>query len=142
MNKDYELMEASLLASGDSYDGMAAELFDHYIADHPQYAAVFLNTEAARERMTRETLEAMVGQAAGEWWVDSTVVNFIDLHHNYADFTPEDYSEWFTLVIQTMARRTGSNWPKGASAAWHRQADVLVEKVAEVGRNAKVPLRN
>lgn len=138
---DQELLESSLLALGDRYEGMAAELFDRYIATHPQFAHAFMNPEAAQERMTRETIEAMVGQAAGEWWVESTVINFIDLHHNYDDFTPEDYSEWFTLVIQSMAERAQDDWPKGASTAWHRQAYALVEKIAEVGRNAEVPLR-
>ncbi|MEH6828159.1 hypothetical protein [Parasphingorhabdus sp.] len=138
---DAQLMEASLEALGDRYDGMAAELFDRYIADHPHYAPVFLNPEAARERMTRETLEAMLGLAAGEYWVDHAVTNFIDLHHNYADFTPQDYADWFALVTGTMARRAGADWPAGASAAWQRQADGLVAKVAAVERNQEVPVR-
>jgi len=138
---DAQLMEDSLEALGDRYDGMAAELFDRYIADHPQHAPVFLNPEAARERMTRETLEAMLGLAAGEYWVDHAVTNFIDLHHNYADFTPQDYAAWFALVTETMARRAGRDWPAGASAAWQRQADGLVAKVAAVERNQEVPVR-
>lgn len=141
MPSDSALMEASLAALGDRYDGMAAELFDRFIADHPHYAPVFLNPEAARERMTSETLEAMLGLAAGEPWVDLAVTNFIDLHHNYADFTAPDYAAWFALVIATMARRTGSDWPEGASAAWQRQADALTAKVATVTRNREVPVR-
>jgi hypothetical protein len=140
-NSDTRLIEASLIALGYRYDGMAAELFDRFIADHPHYAPVFLNPEAARERMTRETLEAMAGLAAGEWWVDHAVINFIDLHHNYADFTPHDYAAWFALVIRTMASRAGADWPAGASAAWQRQADGLVAKVATVARNNEVPVR-
>jgi hypothetical protein len=138
---DAQLMEASLEALGDRYDGIAAELFDRYIADHPHYAPVFLNPEAARERMTRETLEAMLGLAAGEYWVDHAVTNFIDLHHNYADFTPQDYADWFALVTEAMARRAGADWPAGASEAWQRQADGLVAKVAAVERNQEVPVR-
>ncbi len=138
---DAQLMEASLEALGDRYDGMAAELFDRYIADHPHYAPVFLNPEAARERMTRETLEAMLGLAAGEYWVDHAVTNFIDLHHNYADFTPQDYADWFALVTRTMASRAGADWPAGATEAWQRQADGLVAKVAAVERNQEVPVR-
>tara|TARA_R110000824_G_scaffold42623_3_gene125325 strand:+ start:545 stop:988 length:444 start_codon:yes stop_codon:yes gene_type:complete len=138
---DHLLMEDSLEALGDRYDGMAAELFDRFIADHPHYANVFLHPEAARERMTRETLEAMLGLAAGEWWVDHAVTNFIDLHQNYADFTAEDYAAWFALVVETMASRAGTNWPDGASAAWQRQADGLVAKVAAVERNPEVPVR-
>ena len=139
---DAPLMEASLEALGDRYDGMAAELFDRFIAGHPHYAPVFLNPEAARERMTRETLEAMLGLAAGEWWVDHAVTNFIDLHHNYADFTPHDYAAWFALVIETMAARSEADWPDGARAAWQRQADGLVAKVATVTRNQEVPVRS
>jgi hypothetical protein len=138
---DAQLMEASLEALGDRYDGIAAELFDRYIADHPQYAPVFLNPEAARERMTRETLEAMLGLAAGEYWVDHAVTNFIDLHHNYADFTPQDYADWFALVTETMARRAGPDWPAGATEAWQRQAEGLVAMVAAVERNQEVPVR-
>lgn len=138
---DHSLMETSLEALDDRYDGMAAELFDRFIADHPQYAPAFLNPEAARERMTRETLEAMLGLAADEYWVDDAVTNFIDLHHNYADFIPQDYAAWFVLVIETMARRAGPDWPTGASAAWQRQADALVAKVATVARNNEVPER-
>ncbi|MEH6790570.1 hypothetical protein [Parasphingorhabdus sp.] len=138
---DAALMEASLVALGDRYEGMAAALFDRFIADHPQYAPVFLNPEAARERMTRETLEAMLGLAAGEWWVDDAVTNFIDLHHNYADFSAADYAAWFALVIATMAERAGDDLPQGASAAWQRQADALVARVAAVTRNHEVPVR-
>ncbi|AMO72050.1 globin [Sphingorhabdus sp. M41] len=138
---DHAVMEDSLVTLGDRYDGMAAELFNRFIAGHPHYAPVFLNPEAARERMTRETLEAMLGLAASEWWVDHAVTNFIDLHHNYADFTPHDYAAWFALVIETMATRAGADWPDGASAAWQRQADGLVAKVATVDRNSEVPVR-
>ena len=83
----------------------------------------------------------MLGLAAGEWWVDHAVTNFIDLHHNYADFTAEDYAAWFALVITTMAARAGPDWPEGASAAWQRQADALTAKVATVTRNREVPVR-
>jgi len=120
-----------MLALGDAYEGMAEELFERFIAAHPHYAHTFTNPEAARERMTGETLEAMIGQAAGEWWVDHTVVNFVDLHRDYGAFTPQDYAAWFALVIETMERRTGSNWPDGASEAWQRQADILVGKVTD-----------
>lgn len=134
-------MEKSLTTFGGGRRVLAAKLFDVYIDSHPQFAHAFISPEAARDRMTNETIDALVGTAKGEWWVDSTVINFVDLHHNYDDFTAEDYSEWFTLVIQTMANLTGDDWPKGASAAWHRQAYVLVEKIAEIRRNDEVPIR-
>lgn len=126
---DLAAMEASLIALGDNADGLAAELFERFIADHPHYAHAFINPEAARERMTRETLEALLGLAAGEWWVTTTVTNFVDLHRNYAAFEAHDYTAWFALAIDAMARRAGTAWPEGATEAWQRQAARLSELV-------------
>ncbi|MEP2988201.1 MAG: globin [Parasphingorhabdus sp.] len=142
MENDTELIDESLATLDGQHSVLAIKVFERYIDDHPQFAHAFMNPEAARQRMTNETIEALVGAAKDEWWVDSTVINFVDLHHNYDDFTAEDYSEWFTLVIQTMAHLSGDGWPKGASAAWHRQAYALVEKIAEIRRNDEVPMRN
>ncbi len=127
---DLAAMEASLAALGDGYEGLAAEVFGRLIADHPHYAHTFVNPEAARERMTRETIEALLGLAAGEWWVESTVTNFVDLHRNYAAFTAQDYDAWFTLVIGAIERRSDAAWPLHASAAWGRQAARLLDLVA------------
>lgn len=128
---DLAAMEASLVAVGDEFEGLAAELFEDFIAAHPHYAAAFMNPEAARERMTRETLEAMLGLAGGESWVPVAVTNFVDLHRNYAAFTPQDYQAWFDLVIAAMARRAGTGWPEGTRAAWQRQAARVNRMVAE-----------
>jgi hypothetical protein len=130
VNTDLNAMEASLVALGDNYDGLAAELFDALIAAHPHYAHTFINPEAARERMTRETLEALLGLAGGEWWVMPTVTNFVDLHRNYAAFTAQDYAAWFELTVAAMERRAGEDWPGQASAAWRRQAAAMVDLVA------------
>ena len=119
---DFAAMEASVVALGEGYEGLAAELFEDFIAAHPHYASAFMNPEAARERMTRETLEAMLGLAGGESWVPVAVTNFVDLHRNYAAFTPQDYAAWFALVIAAMARRAGAAWPGEARAAWDRRA--------------------
>ncbi|MFC4295760.1 hypothetical protein ACFO0A_11910 [Novosphingobium tardum] len=127
---DREIMEESLVALGDRYEGLAEELFATLIASRPQYAAAFINPEAARERMTGETLEAMVGLAASEWWVDGAVTSFVDLHRNYADFDAGDYEAWILMTIAAIERRAGSDWPAGASAAWARQADALNAIVA------------
>lgn len=128
---DLAAMEASLVALGEGYEGIAAELFDAFIAAHPHYAPAFSNPAAARERMTRETIEALLGLAAGEGWVAPTVTNFVDLHRNYAAFTPQDYDEWCALVIGAMERRAGSAWPKGTRAAWDRQAERLCRLVTD-----------
>lgn len=130
VNGDLAVMESSLAALGDRYEGLAAELFDGFIAAHPHYAHAFINPEAARERMTRETLEALLGLAEGAWWVRPTVTNFVDLHRNYAAFTAQDYAAWFELTIAAMAGRAGIDWPGEASAAWRRQAAAMVDLVA------------
>jgi hypothetical protein len=135
MSPDLATMEASLVALGDHFAGLAAEVMAKLIADHPHYAHAFLNPAAAEERMLRETLEALLGLAEGAWWVTTTVTNFVDLHRNYAAFTPADYAAWFDLVLGAMERRCGSGWPEGASAAWRKQADALSGLVeAELGR--------
>ena len=66
VSDDLAAMETSLVALGDRSEGLAAELFDGFIAAHPHYAPAFINPEAACERMTRETLEALLGLAGGE----------------------------------------------------------------------------
>jgi hypothetical protein len=109
---------------------MAAELFDDLIAAHPQHAHAFLNPAAARERMTRETLEALLGLAEDAPWVATTVIDFIDLHRGYAPFTADDYADWFALAIAGLGRRAGAVWPRGATAAWRRQAERLTRLVA------------
>lgn len=129
---DIELIEDSLISLEGRYQDLAQSLFEIYIAEHPQFAHAFINPETSRNRMTTETIEVMVGTAAGEWWVDATIINFVDLHHNYDDFSAEDYGEWFTLVIQKMAEYGGDSWPIEASAAWHRQASVLVKKINKI----------
>jgi hypothetical protein len=130
VSDDLAAMEASLEALGERYEGLAAELFETFIAAHPQYAHTFLNPEAARERMTRETIEALIGMAAGESWVSPTVINFVDLHRNYAAFAAHDYAAWFDLTIAAMARRAASDWPDKATEAWQRQSGRLGELVA------------
>jgi len=104
---DAALMEASLVALGDGYDGIAGKLMERLIAELPHYAPAFINPAAAQERMTRETLEALIGLAAGEPWVDVTVANFVDLHRNYADFRIAHHARWFALTIEAMARCSG-----------------------------------
>ena len=127
---DLALMEASLIALGDGYDGLASEVMAGLIAALPDHSAAFLNPAAAQERMLRETLEALLGLAAEEWWVATTVTTFVDLHRNYDAFCAGDYEVWFELIFAAMARRAGAGWPAGASAAWARQAcrlSVLIE---------------
>jgi hypothetical protein len=134
---DAAIMEASLAALGDRYQGLAAALFDRFIAAHPHYAFAFANPGAARERMTRETLEALLGLGGGEWWVATTIANFVDLHHTSAAFTARDYAAWFELAITEMERRAGADWPPEAADAWRRQAARLAAFVAdELARHA------
>ena len=123
---DHALMEASLIALGDSYDGLGGEVMAALIEALPDHGSAFLNPAAAQERMLRETLEALLGLAEGEWWVTTTVTTFVDLHRNYAAFARGDYVLWFELIFAAMERRAGAEWPAGASTAWHRQTRALI----------------
>lgn len=127
---DHAIMEASLLALGDRYEGLAEELFTRFIATHSRYAPAFVNPAAAQERMTRDAIEALLGMAEGAWWVRTTVTTFVDLHRNYARFVVEDYAAWFELTIATMEARAGPDWPAGAGGAWRRQGLALTTHVA------------
>jgi hypothetical protein len=134
---DLAAMETSLAALGDGYDGLPEELMDAWIAAHPRHAPAFMNPAAACERMTRETLEALLGAAQDAPWVGTTVVNFVDLHRNYGVFSAGDYADWFELTIARMEKRAGADWPPAASGAWRRQArrlSALVEE--EIARDA------
>lgn len=134
---DLALMETSLAALGDAYEGLAGEVMGALIAALPAHGGAFLNPAAAQERMLRETLEALLGLAGGEWWVTTTVTTFVDLHRSYDAFSGGDYVLWFDLVLAAMERRAGAEWPAGASAAWARQALGLTAMIdAELARAA------
>lgn len=127
---DAALLEASLVALGEGGDDLGQALYERFIAAHPEHARAFTYPEAAWDRMTRETLEALVGLAEGAPWVETHVVNFVDLHRNYGDFSPRDYTDWVELAIAEMEARSPGRWPPAASAAWRRQADRLLELVS------------
>jgi hypothetical protein len=134
---DLALMETSLAALGDAYDGLAGEVMAALIAALPAHDGAFLNPAAAQERMLRETLDALLGLAGGEWWVTTTVTSFVDLHRNFDAFSGGDYVLWFDLVLAAMERRTGKEWPAGASTAWARQVRGLTQLIdAELSRVA------
>lgn len=125
------IMEAPLLAIAEADIDIAPILFDRFFAAFPERRAVFINPDAARGRMTNETIEAMIGLATNEHWVPTTIVNFVDLHTIYDDFPASLYAAFIDLTVDTLADSAGTAWTAESDAAWRMQADRLKAMVAE-----------
>lgn len=125
------VMEAPLFAIAESDIDIAPILFDRFFAAFPELRAVFINPDAARGRMTNETIEAMIGLATNEYWVPTTIVNFVDLHTVYGDFPASLYAAFIDLVVDTLGDAAGTAWTTESEAAWRIQAERLKAMVAE-----------
>lgn len=128
------VMEAPLFAIAEADIDIARALFDRFFAAFPEHRAVFINPDAARGRMTNETIEAMIGLATDEYWVPTTIVNFVDLHRIYGDFPASLYAAFIDLVVDTMADAAGPAWTSEADTAWRTQAQRLKAMVSEAIR--------
>jgi hypothetical protein len=133
MNQAYILtaMETPLLAIAEADIEITTALFDHFFATFPEQRALFLNLDAAAERMTNETIEAMMGLATDEQWVPTTIINFVDLHRNYGDFPASLYAAFIDMTIDALAHAAGAAWTHESDAAWRTQAERLKAMVAE-----------
>ncbi len=130
-NETLSAMEAPLFAIADANIDIAPILFDRFFAAFPERRAVFINPDAARGRMTNETIEAMIGLATNEQWVPTTIVNFVDLHTVYGDFPASLYYAFIDLVVETLADSAGDAWTAESEAAWRIQAERLKTMVGE-----------
>jgi hypothetical protein len=130
-NSMLSAMEAPLFAIAEADIDIAPILFDRFFAAFPERRAVFINPDAARGRMTNVTIEAMIGLATDEYWVPTTIVNFVDLHTIYGDFPASLYAAFIDLVVDTLADSAGSAWTTESNAAWRTQADRLKAMVVE-----------
>jgi hypothetical protein len=124
-------MEAPLFAITEADIDITPALFDRFFATFPEQRAPFLNLDAAAGRMTNETIEAMIGLATNEHWVPTTIINFVDLHRNYGDFSASLYAAFIDITVDSLAQAAGTAWTTDSSAAWRIQADHLKAMVAE-----------
>lgn len=112
------IMEASLIAAAESDLDIRQIIFDRFFAAFPNTRPLFYNLEAASGRMINETLEAMIGLADDAPWVTTTVVNFVDLHRNYAAIPFEHYAAFVDMTVDALAVAVGDTWPSEAQKAW------------------------
>ena len=131
---DAEAMTALLEATGEAGVDIVPLAFDRFFAEFPDAPALFPHVEAAAGRMVNETLEALFGLAEDAWWVETTVVNFVDLHRNYGDISAIQWVRWVDIVIDVLVESTGQPIDIGApgEAAWRRQAEQLKAMIAGV----------
>lgn len=120
-----EAIEATLLALADGRPPLHDQVFAQFFAAFPDERARFYNEEAARARMTDETLAAMHGLAAGDWWVPSHMATMVDLHRNYGPIAAERYAAFIDIVLACVRDACGSVWTPAAAAAWKDQATAL-----------------
>ena len=125
------VMESPLFAIAEADIDVAPILFDRFFAAFPEHRVVFINPVAARGRMTNETIEAMMGLATDEYWVPTTIVNFVDLHSIYGNFPASLYAAFIDLLVDTLADAAGAAWTSEADAAWRTQARRLKSMIGD-----------
>ena len=119
------IMEASLIAAAESDIDIRQIVFERFFAAFPKTRPSFYNLEAASGRMINETLEAMIGLADEAPWVTTTVVNFVDLHRNYAEIPFEQYAGFVDMSLDALAIAAGDTWSAAAQQAWELAAERL-----------------
>ena len=123
-------MEAPLFAIADADIDITPALFERFFATFPEHRAAFINLEAAAGRMTNETIEAMIGLATNEHWVPTTIINFVDLHRNYGNFSAQLYAAFVDMTVDALAQAAGAAWTEASNIAWRTQATQLNAMIA------------
>jgi hypothetical protein len=131
---DLAQMEASLGAIAERNIDIVPLVFERFFAAFPGQQEIFYNPDASCPRMAGETLEALIGTAAGEPWVPTMITTFVDLHRNYDKISADDYARYVDLVVDTVATAAGADWTDDMARAWQAQAHRLNLLIAgEVG---------
>ena len=118
---DSDAMMALLEAAGERDIDIVPLVFDRFFARHPDTRELFPNLEAAAGRMVNETLDALVGLAENAWWVDTTIINFVDLHRNFGTITEAQWHDWIDMTIDTLAEAGGDEAAAASKPAWQAQ---------------------
>lgn len=125
MAGDTAPMTALLEAAGEAGVDIVPIVFDRFFAAFPEARALFPHVEAAAGRMVNETLEAMLGLAENAWWVETTIVNFVDLHRNYGAIPAAQWTAWVDMTVDALAEAAGERADGESVRAWRRQAGRL-----------------
>ena len=126
---DAETMEGTLEAAGAAGIDIVPALYERFFARFPEAVPLFLTFES-NARMAGETIDLLLGLARGEWWVETSVESFVDLHRNYGEIPGAQWDGFVDLLIETLAEAAGEDWTAQAEAAWRRQASDLKEMIA------------
>ncbi len=119
---DTDAMMTLLEAAGERDIDIVPLVFDRFFARHPDTRELFPNLEAAAGRMVNETLEALVGLADEAWWVNTTIINFVDLHRNFGTISEVQWHDWIDMTIDTLAEVGGAEAAAISRPAWDAQA--------------------
>jgi hemoglobin-like flavoprotein len=122
-------MMAVLEKAGEAGPDIVPIVFDRFFAEFPETRALFPHVEAAAGRMVNETLEAMLGLAEGAWWVETTIVNFVDLHRNYGAIPNAQWTAWVDMTVDALVEAAGEGGGADGVQAWRRQAERLTDMV-------------
>ncbi|RED17002.1 globin [Parasphingopyxis lamellibrachiae] len=120
---DSPAMMAVMERAGEAGVDIVPIIFDRFFAEFPETRALFPHVEAAAGRMVNETLEALFGLAEGAWWVNTTIVNFVDLHRNYGAIPMAQWTAWIDMTVDALLEAASESADGGA--AWRRQAERL-----------------
>ncbi|MBU0824377.1 MAG: hypothetical protein KKA44_01815 [Alphaproteobacteria bacterium] len=122
---DAALMEASLIAVADASIDIRHALFGRFFAAYPERRASFISVDAASRRMTDETLQMMLGLAAGEEWVWPLVAELVFTHRSYGALPIAEYDAFIDMTVAELGLAAGSAWSEDCALAWQRHADAL-----------------
>lgn len=129
--EEIRAMQALLEAAALDADGdIVPAVFDRFFAAFPEARDLFLNIDAAAGRMVNETIEALLGLAEDEWWVETTVINFVDLHRDFGAIPLAQWRTWIDNVVEILIDAAGPGHSEQGAAAWRRQAERLTMMVA------------
>lgn len=126
-------MTALLEAAGEAGVDIVPIVFERFFAAFPDARTLFPHVEAAAGRMVNETLEALLGLAEDAWWVETTIENFVDLHRNYGDIPPAQWTAWVDMTVDALAdaaRADEAHAEAPGETAWRRQAERLKAMIA------------
>ncbi|MEM8696347.1 MAG: globin [Pseudomonadota bacterium] len=126
---DMPAMTALLEAVGEADVDIVPIVFDRFFAAFPEARDLFPHVEAAAGRMVNETLEAMLGLAENAWWVETTIVNFVDLHRNYGTISSAQWAAWADMTVDVLIEVAGEAHDAAGERAWRRQAGRLKDMI-------------
>jgi len=124
-----QLLEQSLHAVAEADEDITPHFFARLFARHPDQKANFFHPDITCGPMVNEILESLMGLAADEGWVRSSIQELVIAHRSFGDIPLPLYGEVFDIMIETLASIAGERWTPAYEAAWRKQAATLAAMV-------------